>query len=127
MVLIFPCFAMSQTVETTLVSEPDGTKTSSAENTDIDQQKSRLSDKYTRGRFLIYDCFDKNWVCTDKNEVNNCKEKRRYEILEKNEKLPCAVFKKFDSENECHKQQTWVTNNNLNVIFCINPKYNSEE
>lgn len=90
---------------------------------DVDQQKTRLSVKYTKGPILIYDCLDKHWVCTDKVEAKNCNDKRRYEELEKNENYPCAVFETFETNKQCIKKQKELIDQAIHVIFCVNPKF----
>ena len=100
-------------------------KTSSVDNLDIDQQKSRISLKYTKGPYLLYDCLDEHWVCTDKNEAEYCENKRSEGFLEKDQFLICASLKKFETATECHKKQKWLTTYAVNNVFCKNPKFKS--
>lgn len=99
-----------------------GTLKKAVDRLDVDQQKGRLSTKYTKGAYLLYDCYDKHWVCTDKLEAENCEEKRREGILEHDLRLPCAVLKKHETNSSCIDHQKWVTDQNFTIIFCDNKK-----
>lgn len=94
----------------------------SKDRLDIDQQKSRISLKYTKGSYLMYDCYDKHWVCTDEVEVKNCRLKREEGIMNYNVNLPCVVFENYSTNSSCIERQQWVTNQSIAVTFCKNSK-----
>ena len=86
---------------------------------DITLSDPDLSIKYQRGRFLMYDCEDKHWVCTQKLEFDRCSEKRKYVDFIKGQLYPCAPVKPFASEAECVKRQRKFTEKNHSVRSCL--------
>lgn len=89
---------------------------------DILQQDENLSFKYQKGRFLVYDCLDKNWVCTKSIEYERCKKIRNKAILDQDENFPCAYFEPYQTMDECHKKQTSLTNRSDVMVFCTKTK-----
>lgn len=103
-------------------------KANQATNTEQKRDKSKdditlsdpdLSIKYQRGRFLLYDCEDKHWVCTKKLEFDRCGEKRKYVDFVKEQLYPCAPIKAFASEAECVKRQRKFIQKNHSVRSCL--------
>ena len=89
---------------------------------DIDQQKERLSLKYTRGPYLLYDCVDKHWVCTDEREMQSCEKSRQESLLERDQYFSCAYIEKFKNSKICIEKQKWLTTFAVDIIFCLNPE-----
>lgn len=89
---------------------------------DINQNDPKLNYKYEKGRFLVYDCFDKHFVCTQSLEYNRCKDARVKAIKDGEEHLPCAYFDPSQSISECQKKQQSLTNKGENYLFCNKPK-----
>lgn len=60
-----------------------------------------LSTKYQRGSFLVYDCVDGHFVCTNKSGFVRCREDRKDGVRLNQSWLPCAPLKEFKSEESC--------------------------
>ena len=86
---------------------------------DFLQQDPNMNSKYQRGRWLVYDCVDEHWVCTRKEEFEYCKKLRQKAILDNDEVLPCAYFKKFESRKRCWQEQTRLTDRANHYRFCF--------
>jgi len=76
------------------------------------------STKYLRGQYLLYDCIDKHWVCTSKAEFGACKDGRTIAQADKQDKLPCAPIKEFESESQCNKVQARLTSSASSMRSC---------
>ena len=82
---------------------------------------NELSLLYSRGPYLVYDCQNRHWVCTGKNEVERCNNAREFAIGENEMRLPCAVIKVFEDEKSCQKKQQVVIDAALENRFCMHP------
>lgn len=85
---------------------------------DFLQQDPNMDAKYQKGRWLVYDCIDQHWVCTREEEFRYCEKLRKKAILDKEEALPCAYFKKFQSREMCWNEQLRLTNRAEHYLFC---------
>jgi hypothetical protein len=86
-----------------------------------------LSLKYQRGKYLVYDCIDRHWVCTGKAEFDLCLEQRDVGLLDKNSRMPCGAFDYFENEKKCQKHQKKLINRGDGTRFCYNLKNDSVE
>lgn len=91
-------------------------------NQDILLSDPYLSLLYQRGSYLIYNCYDKHWVCSGKAEYDSCLEERNFAIDENEDKLPCAPIQQFTSEKACQEYQTQLTDFNMENRFCLHPE-----
>ena len=91
-----------------------------SDNMDVLLDDPMLSLKYQRGKYLVYDCSAKHWVCTSFIEHKVCKDEREIAKLDKNLLLPCGAFNVFVSEKECNLYQQKLTSRNSSTIFCVN-------
>jgi hypothetical protein len=104
-----------------------GTDEVPSENLDVSLTDPILSLKYQRGKYLVYDCLEKHWVCTGKSEFDLCLEQREVGLLDKNSRMPCGAFDFFKTELNCQKHQTLLTNRGEGTRFCYNTKNESIE
>lgn len=89
------------------------------ESQDILLQDPNLSLKYQRGKYLVYDCIDKHWVCTGEPEFDNCIDGREIAISENYERLPCVPIMQFDEVKACQKVQTRLTDRAFTMRDCL--------
>lgn len=80
-----------------------------------------LSDNYTRGGNLIYDCRSKHWVCTGNGEFDYCQKERTFGVNEKISDLGCVPVKVFASEKACIDSQKNLVSGNFGMRFCQHP------
>ena len=64
-----------------------------------------ISNKYSEGEFLIYDCVDKHYVCADQTSEQICKRKYEKESRENYTNFTCLVLQKFENSKKCHQKQ----------------------
>ncbi|OUR96992.1 hypothetical protein A9Q84_11695 [Halobacteriovorax marinus] len=80
----------------------------------------RLSNKYYRGRYLVYDCIDRHYVCVNLPSFYNCRETRVKEIENKEVLLSCAPLKLFKTQKECFDANYKLIHRVTNKAFCVN-------
>lgn len=98
------------------------TKVSNAEaeaTVDILLMDPNLSLKYQRGKYLVYDCIDKHWVCTGEPEFDACEDTREISLRETYERLPCVPITAFNDVETCQKIQTKVTDRAEFMRHCL--------
>lgn len=88
---------------------------------DVSQSDPYMDYYYQRGRFLLYDCIKRHWVCTRKFEYKNCENQRKKAMLEYKTNLPCAHFDVFRKSKDCRKRQQELTDRALFEQFCFHP------
>ena len=72
---------------------------------DLRERSVPLSKKYSNGRYLVFDCYDRHYVCANIEGALSCIKKRQ-ELLKINEPdLPCFYLKQFKTSGECQKEQ----------------------
>jgi hypothetical protein len=90
-------------------------------NTSYAELDKRYSDKYYSGRYLMYDCHDQHWVCTDIQEVRECQRLLERSIAMKEDILPCQYFKEFDNIKDCVLENLRLVANPTSKRFCYHP------
>jgi hypothetical protein len=90
---------------------------------DISLSDPNLSLKYVRGAFLLYDCYEKHWVCTTKFEFRNCRETRDELLKDNTLELNCTPIKEFKSEAECVEEQRRITSRAIELRTCLHPNF----
>ncbi len=79
----------------------------------------QISVNYRSGTNLIYDCKHKSYACVNIESYEYCSQQRDLEIKEKKSLfLSCAPLKKFESFNECIKDQYYLQHRRRNLSFC---------
>ena len=64
----------------------------------------RISNKYNRGRYLIYDCVDKHYACVFLDNLDKCRKDRDKALEDNRFSLPCAPLKVFNTQKDCFKE-----------------------
>lgn len=80
----------------------------------------RLSNKYYRGRYLVYDCIDRHYACVNLPSFYNCRELRVKEIGNKEIMLSCAPLKQYKTQKECFDANYRLIHRVTNKSFCVN-------
>ncbi len=93
------------------------------EKIDILLQDPQLSEKYERGRYLVYDCEDQHWVCTGKFEYERCQESRSYSRGHNEAHFSCAFVKIYKNEALCIEKQRDFIHLNMATVFCVNHQF----
>jgi hypothetical protein len=88
---------------------------------DIDQQDPNMDALYKKGPYLVYDCKNKHWVCTQELEYKRCQIQRKTSLLDYENELACAYFDVFDRREDCWKKQQELTNVAKYEQFCLHP------
>ena len=83
----------------------------------------RLSRKYYRGRYLIYDCESRFYACVNLPSYFNCKELREKQKDRKEVLLSCAPLKQFKTQKECFDTNYSLIHRVTNKSFCVNQAY----
>lgn len=88
-----------------------------------ERYEPRISNKWFRGSYLIYDCLQGNFACVNYQSFVRCTDEREEDKKESRPSLKCAPFKKFSSQEKCFKEQYRQIQNQKPKVFCMNPKY----
>ncbi len=88
-----------------------------------EKYEPRISNKWFRGSYLIYDCQRGNFVCVNYQGFVRCGEERDEDKKKSRPALRCAAFKKFKTQEACFKEQYRQIENQKPKVFCMNPKY----
>ncbi len=79
----------------------------------------QMSRKWSRGRFLIYDCLAQHFACVSGEGRRNCRERREFSIrLKERELLPCAPLQSFKTLDGCVEAQVKWMHNGVNENIC---------
>lgn len=81
-----------------------------------------ISEKYFTGRNLIYDCYEKHFVCASDVNYEECSESRKNAIANRNVLLPCAPLKQLPNQIECFKLNYTLIHEQTYKGFCISQK-----
>ncbi len=88
---------------------------------DRSKQEPRLSNKWFRGNYLIYDCDSAHFACVNQSSFIKCENQRSERIGDKNPQLGCTPLKKFKTQKRCFKAQYEKLHNQVPKIFCLHP------
>lgn len=81
----------------------------------------QISEIYTSGEYLIFDCKKRFYVCVDALNFEQCGEDRQFAIKQGYLNLPCAPLKKFDHHQYCVHAQYEKIYGAFNKEFCFAP------
>jgi hypothetical protein len=85
---------------------------------EFDPQKDIISDDYTAGRFLIYNCEELRWVCVTESLFSSCHENRRSDSSKK-PSHSCAPIGEFPTKESCFQRQLFMVSQNHGKRFCV--------
>ncbi len=88
-----------------------------------ERYEPRISNKWFRGSYLIYDCEVGNFACVNKTGLIRCERERDEDKKESKPQVRCAYFKKFATQEDCFKEQYRQIQNQKPRVYCMNPKY----
>ena len=92
---------------------------SNAKEQSGDAPNVRISPKYYRGEYLIFDCQDLHFACVNLEGFQLCQEWRREDLQKKRLQLKCAPLKKFPSQKACFKEQEkQIARPKTKKVFC---------
>lgn len=91
----------------------------------IERQKyePRVSNKWFRGSYLIYDCEKANFACVNQVGWDLCHEQREDDKKQSKFQLRCAPFKMFATQEKCFAEQYRQVQNKKPPLYCTNPKF----
>ncbi|MCR9206119.1 MAG: hypothetical protein NXH75_16165 [Halobacteriovoraceae bacterium] len=126
--LVFLSGSFSLAQETKKGPEKDSDKMSEEEEGSRDQlqkqkEEPRISNKWYRGNYLIYDCSKGNYVCVNDISFLNCGDQRQEDIDARVTNLKCAPLKRFGSQEDCFKAQYSKIHNQMPKLFCTHPRF----
>jgi predicted DNA-binding WGR domain protein len=82
----------------------------------------KISQEFSQGNFLIYDCKQRSFVCVNEPSYLLCKEKRSRGYRERKKVLPCAPLKEFPSQSKCFEKQYKLIHSQSEKSYCQNSK-----
>ena len=96
----------------------------------FDENKStgpvQISTKYKQGKFLIYDCLDRHFVCVNDTSFKFCRSERDNTDRRLNVYLPCAPIKRFINLDLCLAELNLRIYEASDKRFCLSePNINS--
>ncbi len=104
-------------------SASDSHDTEGMDRIEREKYEPRISNKWFRGSYLIYDCTRGNFVCVNYQGFVRCGDEREEDKKKSRPALRCAAFKKFKTQESCFKEQYRQIENQKPRVFCMNPKY----
>ena len=82
----------------------------------------KISQEFSRGAFLIYDCKKRSFACVNEPSYNLCKTRRQKGYRDKKLVLPCAPLKEFLSQQKCFEKQYNLIHRQSEKSYCQNSK-----
>ncbi len=73
-----------------------------------------ISLKYYEGSFLMYDCQENHWVCTNKDTFNNCVVSYE-ESIHEGGKRTCIPYQSYEELPLCLAKQQSLINSNIDI------------
>jgi hypothetical protein len=89
---------------------------------DIALEDPQMSRKYFKGGYLMYDCYDRHWVCTTKAMSNACDDQREKAIDRNSLKLPCATWQSYADHDTCAIEQKRLVELGMQFSFCTHQR-----
>lgn len=87
------------------------------------KEEPRISNKWFRGSFLIYDCVKGHFACVNQVSFYKCEEQRAEDIEENRPRLRCSPFKSFKEYESCIAMNYKKMHNQLPKLYCVHPKF----
>lgn len=113
--LFFPVFSLNTGAQEVKFSKEEVYKSQS-------NFEPRVSNKYFRGKNLIYDCYDKHFVCASDLDFDECTEERQEALDNRRVILPCAPLKRMPDQISCFKLNYTLIHQQTYKGFCISQK-----
>jgi len=88
-----------------------------------EKEEPRISNKWFRGSFLIYDCEKGHFACVNQVSFYKCEEQRSEDIEENRPRLRCSPFKMFKEYQDCTAMNYKKMHNQLPKLYCVHPKF----
>ena len=82
-----------------------------------------ISQRFVDGRYLIYECDDKHYVCVDEEGYEKCQYIRRNRKIGQFENLGCAPLKVYDDVAKCFEKQKSMIGSAKNIPFCFKSNF----
>lgn len=85
---------------------------------DFDPEKDLISEEYTAGAFLIYDCKERHWVCVMASDFEACQKGWSQENKEFSDRNKCFPVKEFPNKKSCFQEQLFLVSQNHSAQYC---------
>lgn len=86
-------------------------------------EEPRISNKWFRGNYLIYDCDKGFYACVNSVSFEKCEFQRTSRKERRQTSLGCAPLKRFNTQAECFEVQYAKVHNQVPKIFCVHPNF----
>lgn len=86
-------------------------------------EEPRISNKWFRGNYLIYDCDKAHYACVNSDSFEKCEYIRTSRKERRQPSLGCAPLKRFDTQGKCFEMQYAKVHNQVPKLFCIHPNF----
>lgn len=120
--LIFSAEAQEKPQVKSQVKSQDEVQEEKLDDIARSKEEPRISNKWFRGNYLIYDCDDQHFACVNEISYLRCENQRNERTEEREPKLGCAPLKKFKTQKECFKVQYQKQHNQIPKTFCLHPR-----
>lgn len=85
----------------------------------FDPSRDLISQDYTAGAYLIYNCKDQHWVCVTEEDYLECENKwQKGEKASLSTSYECAPIEKFPTKKSCFQRVLFNVSQNLGTRFC---------
>lgn len=88
----------------------------------LQERATPLTFRYFSGPVLVYDCRDRHFICTSMLNAIDCRDQRDNSINLDRFELPCVPIKKYNSDEECIKEQYKRMHQIADLRWCYNNK-----
>ncbi|MDH5580755.1 MAG: hypothetical protein OEY33_02535 [Bdellovibrionales bacterium] len=78
----------------------------------------QITDIYSSGSYLIYDCKKRSFICVDFLNFENCSKERDFAKKQRYLNMPCAPLKEFKHFQYCKEAQYQLIHNISSRDFC---------
>ena len=96
---------------------------SSEEEASFDDLNDVISDKLDAGRYLIYDCQEKHWVCVLESYYKDCELRRSMDAKSDSVHHSCAPVGALPSKKSCFQRVLYLTSQHVGTRFCVKDQW----
>lgn len=94
---------------------------------EYDPYSDEISEEYSAGPYLIYDCQKKHYVCVLQENFESCELKKEKDLKSDSISHTCAPLGKLTTKKECFQKQLFMVSNNGGTPFCLKEEWKKRE
>lgn len=86
----------------------------------LKRSEKLISYDYWQGKYLIYDCKGRHFICVDEKGYDACTKKRENSYVKRRYNLGCAPLKEYKNQDKCFSAVYTIVHSIKSKKFCLN-------